>query len=89
MGPGLFVLLVVATIVLATSIKIIKENHRAAIFRLGQFFAVLGPGVVLVLPFVDKIELIDLNRWVPEWRSLSKPDLDEKVKSVALAQPGT
>ena len=80
-----FVLMILA----ASSIKVIKEYQRAAIFRLGEFIAVRGPGLVWLVPMVDKAEIIDLNRWVPEWRSLSSEELDERVKSVALSHPET
>jgi regulator of protease activity HflC (stomatin/prohibitin superfamily) len=73
---------------LYSSIKIIKEYQRAAVFRLGQFFGVRGPWTFFVIPFVDKIQIVDLNKWIPDWQRLSKVALDERVKSVALSHPG-
>ncbi len=75
-------------IVLAKSIKIIKEHQRAAVFRLGKLFAVRGPGLIWLIPIVEKAEIVDLNKWVPGWQGLSKTDLDGKVRSVALSNPG-
>lgn len=69
-----------------SSIKIIKEYQRAVIFRLGRFFKVGGPGLIFLVPLVDKIEIIDLNKWIPEWRTLSDTELSDRVKSVALIE---
>jgi regulator of protease activity HflC (stomatin/prohibitin superfamily) len=76
-------------IMLASSIKIIKEYQRAVVFRLGQFYCVRGPGLILLMPIVDKVEIIDLNRWTPGWQELGKPELENKIKSVALSNPGS
>ncbi len=78
---------IILMIVVASSIKIIKEYQRAAVFRLGQFFGVRGPSVIFMIPVVDKIQIIDLNKWIPDWQRLSKTELDERVKSVALSHP--
>ena len=78
----------VLLVLVAKAIRVVKENQRVAIFRLGRFMGVRGPGLVYVVPFVDKAEQYDLNRWVPDWQTLSKEEVDEKIKSVALSQPG-
>ncbi len=49
---GLIALLFV--IVLATSIKIVPESKRLSVFRLGQFIGEKGPGVVFLIPIIDK-----------------------------------
>jgi hypothetical protein len=36
---------------------------------------------------VDKAEIIDLNKWIPEWQGLSEQELIERAKSVALSHP--
>jgi regulator of protease activity HflC (stomatin/prohibitin superfamily) len=84
----LVVFWIVLTIAATSSIKIIRENQRAAVFRLGRFVGVRGPGLIYVVPIIDKTEIVDLNKWVPEWRELSKSDLDDRVKSVAQSHPG-
>lgn len=42
-------------------IKIMREYERAVVFRLGKFQSVKGPGLVVLIPFVDKIERVDLR----------------------------
>jgi regulator of protease activity HflC (stomatin/prohibitin superfamily) len=87
MPVDLIVLLLVLIVLCASSIKIIKEYQRAAVFRLGQLIGVRGPGLIFVLPMVDKAEIVDLNKWIPGWRGLSEDELRERVKSVALSHP--
>lgn len=48
-------------IILASSIKVVPENKRMVVHRLGRRIGELGPGLVLVIPFVDKGEMIDLT----------------------------
>jgi regulator of protease activity HflC (stomatin/prohibitin superfamily) len=83
--PIPFIIIVVLMIVFfVSSIRILKESQRAAIFRLGQFVGVGGPGIVFLIPIIDKAKVVDLNKWVPEWRQLSENELFERVKAVAL-----
>lgn len=84
--PIPFVIILVLMIVFfVSSIRILKESQRAAVFRLGQFVGVGGPGIVYLIPMVEKAKVVDLNKWVPEWRELSKTELDERVKTVAIS----
>jgi regulator of protease activity HflC (stomatin/prohibitin superfamily) len=69
-----------------SSIRILKEYQRAAILRLGQFTGVCGPGIIFLIPVVDKVKVVDLNKWIPEWQALSDTELAERVKEVALSQ---
>ncbi|MFW6206863.1 MAG: SPFH domain-containing protein [Gemmatimonadota bacterium] len=54
-------LVVFAAIFLPQMIKILREYERAVVFRLGKFLAVKGPGFVILIPFIDKIERVDLR----------------------------
>lgn len=42
-------------------VKILREYERAVVFRLGKFLKVKGPGIILLIPFIDKIERVDLR----------------------------
>jgi len=52
---------VLAVILVPQIVKILREYERAVIFRLGKFQSVKGPGLVLLIPFIDKIERVDLR----------------------------
>lgn len=56
---GLLVLLVVVP--LGMAIKIVPEYQRLVVFRLGRLIAQKGPGLVLLIPFVDRAVRVDLR----------------------------
>ena len=64
MGNGSYVLpitiavIAFALIFLAAAIRILREYERAVIFRLGRLIPVKGPGLILLIPIVDKMERI-------------------------------
>jgi regulator of protease activity HflC (stomatin/prohibitin superfamily) len=55
-----FVALVVL-MVLTSAIKIVQEYERAGIFRLGRFVGLRGPGLVIIIPFVERARKVDLR----------------------------
>ncbi len=55
------VLLVLIVLVLASSIKIVKEYERGVIFRLGRSQGAKGPGVFFIIPLVDRIVKTNLQ----------------------------
>jgi regulator of protease activity HflC (stomatin/prohibitin superfamily) len=78
---------VIMMVFLTLSIKVVREDHRLIIFRLGRFLAVKGPGLVISIPVVDRIQDVNLTESLPGWQGLSKPELDERVKSLVLSRP--
>jgi regulator of protease activity HflC (stomatin/prohibitin superfamily) len=77
-------LIVVALIVLSSSIKVVKEDFRLVIFRLGRFFKIAGPGLVLIIPIVDKVTRVSLSEAIPGWQTLSPEELEEKIRNFVL-----
>ncbi|MEX1010870.1 MAG: slipin family protein [Balneolaceae bacterium] len=41
--------------------KIMREYERGVVFRLGKFHMTKGPGLIVLIPFIDKIERVDLR----------------------------
>jgi regulator of protease activity HflC (stomatin/prohibitin superfamily) len=60
---GVFVLLV---IFLAAAIKVVPEYKRLVVFRLGRSIGQKGPGLVLLIPFIDRPVTVDLREQVRE-----------------------
>jgi regulator of protease activity HflC (stomatin/prohibitin superfamily) len=52
---------VLAAIILPQMFKILREYERAVVFRLGKFLITKGPGLIFLIPFIDKIERVDLR----------------------------
>ncbi len=56
-----FVIAVVVIILLAAAIKIVQEYERGGVFRLGRWVGLRGPGLVLIIPFIERMRKIDLR----------------------------
>jgi regulator of protease activity HflC (stomatin/prohibitin superfamily) len=54
-------LVLLAVIVLPQMIRIMREYERAVVFRLGKLLGAKGPGIVLLIPIVDRMVKIDLR----------------------------
>jgi regulator of protease activity HflC (stomatin/prohibitin superfamily) len=70
---GLVILFVI--LVLVKAIRIIPEYQRIVVFRLGRLLATKGPGLVLLIPFVDKGTVVDLREFfleIPRQDSITK-----------------
>jgi len=59
----LFVLIVIAVII-ARHVKVVPEYKRLVIFRLGKMIGVKGPGIVFLVPFIDRGVEVDLREFV-------------------------
>jgi regulator of protease activity HflC (stomatin/prohibitin superfamily) len=69
------VIVVVAILFLAAAIKIVPEYQRLVVFRLGRLLATKGPGLVLLIPFVDRGIKVDLREFfldIPRQDSITK-----------------
>jgi len=67
--------LLVGFIVLANSIRIVPEYQRLVVFRLGRSIGPKGPGIVLLIPVIDRAVKVDLReqvREVPHQTSITK-----------------
>ena len=68
-----------------SSVKILREYERAVVFTLGRFQRVKGPGLVLLIPFVQEMVRVDLRIQVVEIPSqdvISKDNVSMKVDAV-------
>jgi regulator of protease activity HflC (stomatin/prohibitin superfamily) len=74
--PVFWILL--AIIFLFQSLKILREDERMVVFRLGRFLKVVGPGWEWLIPFIDKGVKVNLNKDIPGWQVLSKTELEKR-----------
>jgi len=87
MIPALLIvaLLIVGSYILAAAVKILREYERAVVFTLGRFERVKGPGLVLLLPFVQQMVRVDLRIQVieiPTQDVISRDNVSMKVDAV-------
>jgi regulator of protease activity HflC (stomatin/prohibitin superfamily) len=72
--------IILAITILAAAIKVVKEYERIVVFRLGRFFKIAGPGLVLLIPLIDKGVKVNLKDRIPGWHNLSPQALEERIK---------
>ena len=81
-GLGIVILL---AILLASSIRILREYERGVVFMLGRFWKVKGPGLVLLIPAVQQMVKVDLRTVVfevPTQDVISRDNVSVKVSAV-------
>ena len=54
-------LLVAALVILSSAIKILPEWERGVVLRFGRFTGVRGPGLIILIPFIEKIVKTDIR----------------------------
>lgn len=85
LGPGILVLILIALYILANAIRILKEYERGVIFRLGRLIGTKGPGLIFLIPIVDKMVKVSLRvvtMDVPSQDIITKDNVTVKVNAV-------
>jgi regulator of protease activity HflC (stomatin/prohibitin superfamily) len=82
---GFFFLIVFILIVAASAIKILREYERGVIFRLGRLIGAKGPGIIFIIPGVDKLMRISLRLVtldIPPQDVITRDNISIKVNAV-------
>lgn len=78
-------ILAFAVILLLYAIRILREYERGVVFILGRFQSVKGPGLVIIIPFLQTLEKVDLRTVVmdiPTQDVISRDNVSVKVNAV-------
>ncbi|HEX7682523.1 MAG TPA: slipin family protein [Trinickia sp.] len=78
-------LVLLALVIIASSIRIFREYERGVVFMLGRFWKVKGPGLVLIVPVVQQAVRIDLRTIVfdvPPQDVITRDNVSVKVNAV-------
>jgi regulator of protease activity HflC (stomatin/prohibitin superfamily) len=68
-----------------SAIRILNEYERGVVFRLGRFTSVKGPGLIIIIPFIDKMTKVSLRTVVhdvPPQDVITKDNVSIKVNAV-------
>jgi len=82
---GLIFLVIFVLILAASAIKILREYERGVIFRLGRLIGAKGPGIIFIIPVVDKLIKISLRTVtmdVPPQDVITRDNVSIKVNAV-------
>jgi len=80
------VLLVLGLLIASASVRVLREYERGVVFRLGRLTDQRGPGVVLLLPFVERLERVSLRTvtlQVPPQEIITRDNVPARVTAVA------
>jgi regulator of protease activity HflC (stomatin/prohibitin superfamily) len=81
----LFVLIVFVVVIIANAVRILREYERGIIFRLGRLIGVKGPGIIFLIPLVDKMVKVSLRTVVldvPPQDVITRDNVSIKVNAV-------
>ncbi len=85
LSVGLVVLALFVVILLANAIRVLNEYERGVIFRLGRLIGVKGPGIILLIPLIDRMTKVSLRTVVmdvPPQDVITKDNVSIKVNAV-------
>lgn len=77
--------IVLISVVLLSAIKVLNEYERGVVFRLGKFAGVRGPGLIILIPGIEKMVKVDLRvvtMDVPSQDIITKDNVTLKVNGV-------
>ncbi|MBB87130.1 MAG: hypothetical protein CMP06_07520 [Xanthomonadales bacterium] len=85
MTPLIFIIVAAVVGLIVSSIKILNEYERGVIFTLGRYTGTKGPGLILVIPFLQKMMKVDMRvivMDVPTQDVISRDNVSVKVNAV-------
>jgi regulator of protease activity HflC (stomatin/prohibitin superfamily) len=87
--PVVAVIVFFVLLILVNMLKILKEYERGVIFRLGRLLGAKGPGLIILIPMIDKMVRVDLRVItydVPPQDIITKDNVTLKVNAVLYFQ---
>ena len=81
----LITVLVFLVLILASAIRVLKEYERGVIFRLGRLVGSKGPGLILLIPLIDRMVKVSLRTVVmdvPPQDVITKDNVSVQVNAV-------
>jgi regulator of protease activity HflC (stomatin/prohibitin superfamily) len=83
--PFLASILIFVILIIASAIRILREYERGVIFRLGRLIGAKGPGLIILIPFIDKMVKTSLRTVVmdvPPQDVITKDNVSVQVNAV-------
>ncbi len=84
-GSGVLTLIFFAVILIAYAVRVLREYERGVIFRLGRLVGAKGPGLILLIPIIDKMVKVSLRvvtMDVPEQDVITRDNVTVRVNAV-------
>ena len=81
--PG--IVLVFALVIILNSIRVLREYERGVVFRLGRYVGTRGPGLIILVPFIERMEKVSLRTVamdIPPQDVITRDNVSVKVNAV-------
>src|SRR5207245_10261403 len=78
-------IIVIAFLIVSSAVKVVQEYERGVIFRLGRLVGARGPGLILLIPGVERMRKVDLRivtLEVPAQEAITRDNVTVKVNAV-------
>jgi regulator of protease activity HflC (stomatin/prohibitin superfamily) len=75
-----------ALLFLGSSVRVLREYERGVIFRLGRLIAQKGPGLIILIPIIDRMVRVDLRTVtlnIPPQEVITRDNVPSRVNAVA------
>ena len=82
----LAVLAIFLVIILGSAVRVLREYERGVVFRLGRLIAQKGPGLILLIPIIDRMVRVDLRTVtlkIPPQEVITRDNVPARVNAVA------
>src|SRR5215204_5139272 len=82
----IFCLVIIALVTFVAAVKVVQEYERGVVFRLGRLMGPRGPGLILLIPFVEQMRKVDLRTVtmdVPSQEVITRDNVTIRVNAVA------
>src|SRR5512145_2540138 len=79
------ILAVILLILLASAVRVLREYERGVIFRLGRLIAQKGPGLIILIPIIDRMVRVDLRTVtlnIPPQEVITRDNVPARVNAV-------
>ncbi len=83
--PFIGIIVFFITMIIASAVRVLREYERGVIFRLGRLVGSRGPGLLILIPFVDRMEKVSLRTVamdIPSQDVITKDNVSVKVNAV-------
>src|ERR1700759_4394053 len=85
-GAVVIVIILFGLIALGMSVRVLREYERGVIFRLGRLIPTKGPGLILLIPLIDRMVKVDLRTVtlnIPPQEVITRDNVPCRVNAVA------
>ena len=80
------IIVVVAFLITTSAVRIVQQYETGVVFRLGKFIGLKGPGLRLIIPYIDRLNTVDtriITLDVPSQECITRDNVTLKVNAVA------